>query len=209
MVQVEDLLRQLIAIDSRNPSLAPDGPGEAAIAAVVAACLRAAGLEVELVEPRPGRPSVIGRLPGAGGGRSLLLNAHLDTVGFGAMEAPLTPRVEGGRLYGRGAYDMKGGLAAVLAAAANLARGDRLRGDLIVTAVADEEHASLGSEAALAHLRAAGTQPSGAIVTEPTDLQICLAHKGFVCLWRWSSSTASSRRARPTRCSAMARCTPR
>ncbi|HEX9440844.1 MAG TPA: hypothetical protein VF909_14255, partial [Roseiflexaceae bacterium] len=94
MNQLQDLLAQLVAIDSRNPALAHDGPGEAAIAEVVAMFLRTGGLAVELVEPRPGRPSVIGRLPGAGGGRVLLLNAHMDTVGFGAMESPLVPRVE-------------------------------------------------------------------------------------------------------------------
>jgi acetylornithine deacetylase len=106
MELTDDLLARLVAIDSRNPALVPGGPGEAAIAGVVAEFLGAAGLEVEWVEARPGRPSVIGRLRGAGGGRNLLLNAHTDTVGFGAMVEPLTPRVEDGRLYGRGAYDM-------------------------------------------------------------------------------------------------------
>ncbi len=179
MTSVQDLLTRLVAIDSRNPALVPGAPGEPQIAHAVAGFLRDAGLDVELVEPQPGRPSVLGRLPGAGDGPTLLLNAHTDTVGFGAMETPLTPRVEQGRLYGRGAYDMKGGLVAVLLAAAELARGPRLRGDLIVTAVADEEHASLGTAAALAYLQSAGTQIDAAIVTEPTDLQLCVAHKGF------------------------------
>ena len=195
MNQLQDLLAQLVAIDSRNPALAHDGPGEAAIAEVVAMFLRAGGLAVELAEPQPGRPSVIGRLPGAGGGRVLLLNAHMDTVGFGAMPSPLVPRVEEGRLYGRGAYDMKGGLAAVLVAAATLARGERLRGDLIVTAVADEEHASIGTEAVLAHLQAAGVRADGAIVTEPTDLQLCVAHKGFA----WATITTHGRAAHGSR----------
>jgi acetylornithine deacetylase len=195
MIITQDLLAQLVAIDSRNPALAHDGPGEAAIAEVVAMFLRAAGLAVELAEPQPGRPSVIGRLPGAGGGRVLLLNAHMDTVGFGAMDAPLVPRVEEGRLYGRGAYDMKGGLAAVLVAAATLARGERLRGDLIVTTVADEEHASIGTEAVLAHLQAAGVRADGAIVTEPTDLQLCVAHKGFA----WAMITTHGRAAHGSR----------
>src|SRR5687767_6590725 len=108
MTTTTDLLAQLVAIDSRNPQLDPQAPGEAAIAAAVAAYLRAAGLDITLLESAPGRPTVIARLPGAGGGPALLLNAHLDTVGFGAMAAPIAPQIEDGRLYGRGAYDMKG-----------------------------------------------------------------------------------------------------
>jgi acetylornithine deacetylase len=115
---------------------------------------------------------VIAVARGGGGGRSLLLNAHLDTVGVGAMEAPFAPRVDDGRLYGRGAYDMKGALAAILDAAA---RVSGLRGDVVVTAVADEELASLGTEAVLDHVRA-----DAAIVVEPTELKLAIAHKGFV-----------------------------
>jgi acetylornithine deacetylase len=202
MTTTTDLLAQLVAIDSRNPQLDAHGPGEAAIAAAVAAYLRAAGLDVALIEPAPGRPSVIARLPlhssgfrGAGGGPALLLNAHLDTVGFGAMAAPLVPRIEAGRLYGRGAYDMKGGLAVVLAATMQLAHGQPLRGDLIVTAVADEEHASLGTEAAIAYLRDMGVRVDAAVVTEPTDLQLCVAHKGFA----WASITTHGRAAHGSR----------
>jgi acetylornithine deacetylase len=195
MTTVDDLLAQLVAIDSRNPALVPGGPGEGAITGVAADFLRTAGLEVELVEAQAGRPSAIGRLPGAGGGRTLLLNAHTDTVGFGAMAHPLTPRVEGGRLYGRGAYDMKSGLAAVLVAAADLARGPRLRGDLIVTVVADEEHSSIGTEATIAHLQASGVRADGAIITEPTDMQLCLAHRGFA----WATITAHGRAAHGSR----------
>ena len=176
--QTDDLLARLVAIDSRNPALVPGGPGEPRIASEVGSFLHAAGLDVTIIDEESGRPSVIGRLPG-GGERALLLNAHIDTVGFGAMATPLTPRVAEGRLYGRGAYDMKGGLAAVLAAAAALAQGEHLSGDLIITAVADEEHASRGTEAALKYLRGAGWRVDAAIVTEPTDLQLCVAHKGF------------------------------
>jgi acetylornithine deacetylase len=195
MITTTDLLAQLVAIDSRNPQLDAHGPGEVAIAAATADYLRAAGLEVRLLEPVPGRPSVIARLRGAGDGPALLLNAHLDTVGFGAMAAPLTPRVEDGRLYGRGAYDMKGGLAAVLAAATQLAQGPPLRGDLIITAVADEEHASIGTEAAITHLRDSGARVDAAIVTEPTDLQLCVAHKGFA----WAGVTTYGRAAHGSR----------
>ena len=191
----QDLLTQLVAGDSRNPSLVPDGPGEARVAAITAAFLREAGLEVDLVEPEPGRTSVIGYLRGSGGGRTLLLNGHIDTVGFGGMDGPTTPRVEAGRLHGRGAYDMKGGVAAALLAAALLAGGERLTGDLIVTAVADEEHASLGVQAVLARLQAAGTRVDGAVVTEPTDLQLGIAHKGFV----WTTFTTRGRAAHGSR----------
>ena len=192
---VADLLARLVAVDSRNPVLAPGAPGETAIAAAVADFLRAAGLEVAGVAPQPDRPSVVGRLRGTGGGRALLLNGHLDTVGFGGMTDPTTPRTENGRLYGRGAYDMKGGLAAILHAAATLAQGPRLRGDVIVTAVADEEHASLGTEAVLAHLGPEAAGIGGAIVTEPTDLQICVAHKGFA----WATFTTQGRAAHGSR----------
>jgi len=195
MTRLHDLLAQLIMIDSRNPALASEGPGEAGIAAAVATFLRDAGFETTLVEPNPGRPSLIARLRGAGGGRTLLLNAHLDTVGFGAMADPLLAHVADGRMYGRGAYDMKSGLAAMLEAVAVLARGHPLRGDLLVTAVADEEHASLGTQAVLAQLQSTGTRVDGAIVTEPTELQICVAHKGFA----WITITTHGRAAHGSR----------
>ncbi|HMA37009.1 MAG TPA: M20/M25/M40 family metallo-hydrolase [Chloroflexia bacterium] len=178
----ETLLAQLVACDSRNPGLVPEAAGEGALAQLVAGILGAAGLEVTLIASGAGRPSVIGRRRGTGGGRTLLLNGHLDTVGFGGMDAPLLPRVADGRLYGRGAYDMKGGLAAILAAALTLARERPLPGDLIVTAVADEEHSSAGTTAVLAYLDTAPPAAAGAIVAEPTDLQIAIAHKGFAWL---------------------------
>jgi len=105
-----------------------------------------------------------------------MLNAHMDTVGVAGMSAPFEPRLEGGRLHGRGAYDMKGSLAACMLATADAARRG-LRGDVILTAVADEEFASIGTEAVAANVRA-----DAAIVTEPTELQIAVAHRGFVAL---------------------------
>src|SRR3989442_1674543 len=138
--------------------------------------LERAGLEVEWDEPAPGRPNVIGIARGTGSGRSLMLNAHMDTVGVVGMERPHDPFVEGNRLYGRGAYDMKGGLAAIMAAAA-VARQRNLRGDVIVTAVADEEYASIGTSSIVKRWHA-----DAAIVTEPTELIICVAHKGFIWL---------------------------
>src|SRR5579859_7463568 len=149
---VVNLLSQLVTIDSRNPALVPSAPGESEIASFVAELLQEYRLEVQVLERQTGRPSVIGVLKGSGGGRSLLLNAHTDTVGFGSVEDMLTPRIEGDRLYARGAYDMKSGLVAILLAAARLAQEDRLRGDLIITAVSDEEHSSIGTQEMIKYL---------------------------------------------------------
>ena len=112
MSDLVELLSDLVAIDSVNPEIVPGGAGEAEIARFVAGWLERAGLEVTLQEVAPGRPNVVGVRRGSGGGRSLVLNAHMDTVGFAGMDSPLEPRVEGDRLYGRGACDMKAGLAA-------------------------------------------------------------------------------------------------
>ena len=167
-----NLVGRLVSIDSINPDLWAGAAGERELADFVANWCRKHGLDVELVGPES-RPSVIATARGTGGGRSLLLNAHLDTVGVVGMQAPHKPRVEAGRLYGRGSYDMKGGLAAIMDAAAGVAeRG--LRGDVVVTAVADEEVGSVGTEAVLEHVRA-----DAAIVVEPTELKLAVAHKGF------------------------------
>jgi len=174
MAGPEGLICDLVAIESVNPDLVPGGSGEGAIAAFVAEWLSDAGLEVTMVEPAPGRPSVVGVLRGSGGGRSLMLNAHIDTVGAGGMMDAFTPRVENGRVYGRGAYDMKGSLAAIMLTAK---RAPRLRGDLIIAAVSDEEVASIGTSAVLERFSA-----DFGVVTEPTELRLCLAHKGFVWL---------------------------
>jgi len=174
--ELEDLICGLVSIESVNPSLSPTGSGETPIARFVASWLAGEGLDVDLVEPIPGRPSVVGVLPGKGGGPSLMLNAHMDTVGAGGISNPFDPVVADGRVYGRGAYDMKASLAAIMIAARE-AKGLGLMGDLIVTAVADEEVASIGTSAVLDRLEA-----DAAIVTEPTELRLCLAHKGFVWL---------------------------
>lgn len=181
--RVIGLLERLVRAPSVNPALArdPDAAartGETAVARIVEAELRAAGCEVAWREPRPGRPSVIGRLRGSGGGPCLMLNGHIDTVDVVGMSDPFTPRREGARLYGRGAYDMKGGVAAMVAAARAVAgSGVPLEGDLLVAAVADEEVGSLGTIDVLERYR-----PDAAIVTEPTGLAACIAHKGFVWL---------------------------
>lgn len=168
-------LKDLVAIPSVNPSLAPEGQGETEIGAYVADLCEQLGLEVSRYEPEPGRPSVVGTLAGKDDGRSLMLNAHYDTVAADGMESPFDPRVLDGRLYGRGAYDMKASLAASIGAAkALLDAGVELAGDLLIAAVADEEYASIGTAEVIRH-----HPVDGAIVTEPTDLAICLAHKGF------------------------------
>jgi acetylornithine deacetylase len=173
---LQKLVCELVAIESVNPDLVANGSGESNIADFVALWLRGHGLSVQIVEPVRGRKSVVGVLPGTGGGTSLMLNAHMDTVGAGGMADAFVPVVKEGRIYGRGAYDMKGSLAAIMIVARE-ARKLRLRGDLIVAAVADEEVASLGTNAVLQWREA-----DAAIVTEPTELQLCLAHKGFAWL---------------------------
>jgi len=175
MSGLHDLLADLVAIDSVNPDLVPGGAGEEAIARFVADWLEEAGLDVQIQEAAPGRLNVIGVAAGTGGGCSLLLNAHMDTVSLDGVDGPLEPRIEQNRMYGRGAYDMKAGLAAIMWAGAEAARNPR-RGDVIVTGVCDEEFASVGAQAL-----AAAWSADGAIVTEPTgaQLRLAVAHKGF------------------------------
>jgi acetylornithine deacetylase len=168
-----ELLSNLVAIDSVNPSLVPAGAGEREIAAFVTAWAREAGLQAEVLEATPRRPSVLVRAAGTGGGRTMLLCGHYDTVTVEGMRDPHAPRIDGDRLYGRGAYDMKAGLAAALIACRHAA-SRRLAGEVIVAAVADEEHASLGVQEVLGAVRA-----DAAIVTEPTELELVVAHKGF------------------------------
>ena len=171
-------LADLVAIPSVNPMLTPGAAGEAEIAAYCARFLRDAGLEVHLQEAAPGRPNVVGIVRGTGGGRSLMLNGHLDTVGVEGMAAPFTPAQQGNRLLGRGSSDMKASIAAMLwTARAIQEAGARLRGDLLIACVCDEEYASIGSDALVREFTA-----DAAIVTEPTDLNLCLAHRGFVWL---------------------------
>jgi acetylornithine deacetylase len=172
-----ETLARLVQINSINPTLAPGAPGEKEIADFIAASLHGCGIEAEIVEPEAGRTSVLGRVRGSGGGRSLMLNAHVDTVDVQGMAEPFSGAIREGRLYGRGSYDMKGSLAACMAAAKAVREsGVRLRGDVLVAAVADEEYGSLGTTDLLTRVR-----PDAAIVTEPTALRTCLAHKGY--LW--------------------------
>jgi acetylornithine deacetylase len=183
------LLQALVAANSVNPSLVPGAPGEAEAAEVARRAMESAGLDVVVQPAAPGRSNVIGVLEGRGPGRSIMFCGHLDTVGVEGMTDPFRPRIEGRRLFGRGAQDMKGGIAAMIAAAGSLAR-DWARGRLVVAAVVDEEHMSLGAEALVREWRA-----DVAIVTEPTDLTLAIGHKGFA----WVEITTRGRAAHGSR----------
>jgi acetylornithine deacetylase len=172
---VFDLLRDLVAINSVNPTLVPGAPGERDVAAFIAESMRASGLEVSVETVTPGRPNVVGVLEGRAPGRTLMFCGHTDTVGVTGMRDPFSPVEKNGRLYGRGAQDMKGGVAAMMDAAASIARkGGLPAGRLIVATVVDEEHSSIGADALVRRWRA-----DAAVVTEPTDLAIAIGHKGF------------------------------
>jgi acetylornithine deacetylase len=171
-------IADLVRINSINPSLSPGGAGEKEIAAYLAHAMQQLGLDVAQHEPAPQRISVVGTRRGAGSGKSLMLNGHTDTVGVEQMPDPFSAEIRDGRLYGRGAYDMKGSIAAMLAAAKALRDANLLlKGDLLLAAVADEEYASLGTADLTRRYK-----PDAAIVTEPTELQLAVAHKGFVWL---------------------------
>lgn len=188
--EVSRVLADLVSIESVNPDLVPGARGETAIADFCQQWLEARGLEVERLESRPGRPSIVGVARGTGGGRSLMLNGHYDTVSLAGFEGdPLQPGVENGRMIGRGAYDMKSGVAAAMVTAAWASR-QNLSGDVIVACVADEEHSSWGTEEVLMNYTA-----DAGIVTEPSGLQAVLSHKGFV----WFDITILGRAAHGSR----------
>jgi len=184
------LLRDLVAVNSVNPTLVPGAPGEREIADLVAHELRRSGLDVSVDTVADGRPNVIGVLEGRGKGRTLMFCGHTDTVGVAGMSDPFTPIERDGRLYGRGAQDMKGGVAAMMSAAAAVAQRGLPSGRLIVAAVVDEEHSSIGADALVTRWRA-----DAGVVTEPTDLAIAVGHKGFA----WVEITVEGRAAHGSR----------
>src|SRR3990170_1356747 len=143
--RLTDLLRRLVATESINPSLVPDARGEGPIADLIAAECSAAGLETRRDEVVPTRHNVVARLHGRGPGRRLLLNGHMDTVAVTGMRDPFSGATDGDRLYGRGAHDMKGSLAAMLEAARLVASGGLAAGELVLAFVIDEEYQSLGT----------------------------------------------------------------
>jgi len=191
MDSVERLLSDLVALDSVNPTLVPGAAGEAAVARRVVQELEAIGLTVEVQEVAPGRPNVVGTLAGRAPGPSLMLCGHIDTVGVTGMAAPFDPVVRGGRMYGRGAQDMKSGVAAMIDAVRVVAAGGGLdAGRVVVACVVDEEHSSIGADALVTRWRA-----DAGIVTEPTDLDVAVCHKGFA----WSEVVTTGRAAHGSR----------
>jgi len=169
-------LQRLVRIDSRNPNMTEDGPGEVEIGEYIAEILDDWGLRVRTHHLAEKRVNVVGVLPGKGHGPSLLLNGHMDTVGVEDMQAPFSGEIRDGRLYGRGSQDMKGSLAAMLGAVKAVVEGGlQLQGDLIFAAVADEEDRSAGTRDLVGHYRA-----DAAIVTEPTEMAVVHAHRGMI-----------------------------
>jgi succinyl-diaminopimelate desuccinylase len=174
--ELRQLVSDLVAIPSVNPLEEPldDTTGEGRVAGFVHSRLQAAGLAVEVDEVMPGRPNVVARVPGERE-EAVLFDAHLDTVSGEGMEAPFSPRVEGDTLYGRGAADDKGSLAAMMAALIAVAQGGtRPPATVVFTATADEECRMRG----LHHLLASGLRARVAVVGEPTNLELIVAHKG-------------------------------
>jgi len=173
-----DALAELVQISSINPDLVPGASGEAEIAEAIAARLRhTPGIDVELQEVVPGRPNVIATV-GSGPGRTLMLNGHTDTVTVAGMTEPFSARVDGNRLYGRGANDMKGALAGMIVLLEAVAHAGDFPGKLVATFVVDEEYASIGTQAICEQIDR--WRPDAALVLEQTDLDVCIAHKGFV-----------------------------
>ncbi len=174
------LTAEIVAIDSVSPSLAPGAAGEAQIAAVLAERLEAAGYVIEFVTAPADvrRVSLIAERTGSRRGRAVVLNGHLDTVGVEGMPHPFDPRIEGGRLRGRGSSDMKGGVAGLVVAAERLAAADA-PGTVIVALVADEEDASLGAEAVLHRLAERRVPMDVCLIGEPTWLELAAAHRGY------------------------------
>ena len=192
------LLADLVGIPSMNPmGRGKSGPAysEAAIAAYVAAYLRKHGVDTEIDEVVPGRPNVIGSID-AGAEQTLLLEAHLDTVHAESMSIPpFTPEIRDGRLYGRGACDTKGSLAAFLYACCSLLEGGRKpRFNIVLLAVADEEYQFKGALRAIAR----GLKADFGIAGEPTRLRIVRAHKG-VTRWRVVTRGVAAHSAYPER----------
>src|SRR5438128_11661089 len=169
-----NLLKDLIAIDSVNPALVPGAAGEQQVAEVIAAALLQGGMDVEIQPVAHGRSNVIGLLEGRQKGKSLMLCGHMDTVGVAGMSAPFDPVQKDGRIYGRGSQDMKGGLAAMIAAVLRIAKnGGLAAGRMLLAAVVDEEYASIGADALVTKWKA-----DAAVVGEPTDMKIAVGHKG-------------------------------
>ncbi len=178
--ELVEIAAEMVSIPSINPDLVPGAEGEAELAQAIAKRLsKTPGIEVILQDAGDGekRSNVIATA-GSGSGRTLLLNGHIDTVGVVGMEAPFDPIVADGKLYGRGSYDMKGSMAGATLLLEHIARAGDFPGRLVVTYVVDEEYASIGTQAVVRELDR--WKPDAAICLENSDLDICVAHKGFV-----------------------------
>jgi acetylornithine deacetylase len=170
------LTRALVRIDSRNPGLTSDGPGESGCVVLLRDALDAWGFRTEVHDAAPGRPNLVARAGAARGGRTLMFSGHVDVVGVGGMShEPFDGAERDGLLYGRGAADMKGGIGAMCAAAWQASR-EALDGEIIVAVGADEEYESIGTRVMLER----GVRADAAIVAEPTRLEVMPAHRGFV-----------------------------
>ncbi len=176
--RLEELLAGVVACNSVNPAW-EGGPGEADVCRHISDVLSMAGLNPQIHEVKPGRTNVVCTVSGTGEAPSLLLNAHVDVVGVEGMYDPFTLRREGDRLYGRGAYDMKGSVAVMLGLGEALA-AEPPPGDVHLTFVCDEEDLSIGMEHLMGDwLSSLDEPPSAAIILEPTEEQIGICHKGF------------------------------
>ena len=168
-------LQQLVQINSVNPQLMQDAHGEEEIGKYIASALCKLKLDAKIEYLAPKRVNVTCLIKGVGSGPSLMINVHMDTVGTINMKDPFSARIADGKLYGRGSYDTKAGIAATLTMAKALVENNiSLKGDLLLAFVADEEYASLGTERLLESYTT-----DSAIVLEPTNLDICLIHKGY------------------------------
>ncbi len=175
---VDDLCA-MIAIPSMNPFQGDVRKNyrEKEVAEYYCERMSELGLEVGTRDVVPGRPNVWGVLKGKGGGPSLMLSGHLDTVGDENYADAFEPRVENNRVYGRGSCDMKDALASYLEIVRVLRdTGTRLAGDLVLIGIADEEDQMIGSKDLGRH----GPWADFGIIGEPTDMTVCSAHKGQV-----------------------------
>jgi acetylornithine deacetylase/succinyl-diaminopimelate desuccinylase-like protein len=175
--EVIDLVSQLVRIDSANPWLIEGAAGERKVADYISRWLVALGLDVWLDEVEPGRPNLVAVLRGKGGGKSLCLNAHLDTVGYALWrDAALTPRLDGDRLYGLGSADDKGHCAAgMLVMKSLITAHQELRGDVWLALTIDEEGTSSGTMAFVKQYH-----PNAVLVMEPFGMgNITITHQGF------------------------------
>src|SRR3989441_3421045 len=180
---MRQLLRELVAIDSVNPSLVPGARGEAAAAGFLRDFLRRQGIAAELQEAAPGRPNVVAQIGPAAAPSgavqrrhaALAILAHIDTVGAGDMPSPFTPQERDGRLHGRGALDIKSGVAAMGAPAGAVGRGAlALKRPVLIAAGVGEEGNSIRTEALLR-----GYAAEAALRVEAPDPRPCLAAQGY------------------------------